>query len=196
MLTFFASRALWSPILLLALLIAAAAPLAVSADHPPHTVSGSVYFGGQSAPADAAVEALIDGETVADTVTDEKGAYSMTITPPEGESYAGKTVNFRVYGLDASEELVWVEDGSDNLDLLFELTDLEAVPEDDRGAHDADGDRLIEIDSLEKLYAVRYDLDGDGRGRRRGQRRELRLRFPRLRRGDGLQRRRFRLLRL
>ena len=157
----FAPRVLWTPILLLALLIAVA-PLSVSADLPSHTVGGRVYFGGQPAPADATVEAIIDGDTVADTVMEVGGAYSMTISQPEGESYAGKTVNFTVYGLDASEELVWEEGGSDNLNLRFELAELDAVPEEDRGAHDADGDRLIEIDSLEKLYAVRYDLDGDG----------------------------------
>ncbi len=31
------------------------------------------------------------------------------------------------------------------------------------GVYDTDGDKLIEIDNLEQLDAIRYDLDGDGR---------------------------------
>ncbi len=37
-----------------------------------------------------------------------------------------------------------------------------ATPESAPNNHDADGDGLIEIDSLAKLNAVRWDLDGDG----------------------------------
>ena len=37
-----------------------------------------------------------------------------------------------------------------------------ATSQSANGVYDADGDRLIEIDSLEQLNAVRYDLDGDG----------------------------------
>ena len=137
--------------------------LPVGADTPSHEVSGRVYFGSQVAPSGAVVKAVIGGEAVAEAVVEDTGgAYALSIAQPEDADYGGESVGFRVYGADSTESLEWEAGGEDILDLRFEMSQLPPVPEDGRGVHDTDGDRLIEVGSLAQLDAVRHDLDGDG----------------------------------
>ena len=115
----------------------------------PHRVVGTASIGGSLAPNGAIVKALVDGNEVGSaTVTND--AYKLDILG----NFPGKTVDFTVNGLAATQTLLWEYGGLTRLD----LTATASIEK-----YDADGDGFIEVSNLEQLNAIRHDLDGNGR---------------------------------
>ncbi|SVB80730.1 uncharacterized protein METZ01_LOCUS233584, partial [marine metagenome] len=103
--------------LVTALALLLAIPTAVFAQKvPPHVFVGAVTLDGATAADGAAITAWIDGDQVAST-TASGGEYSLLVEPEGDASFAGKTVSFKVSGVDATETATWSQGGGDVIDL-------------------------------------------------------------------------------
>jgi len=101
----------------MALALLLAIPTAVFAQRvPPHIFVGTVTLDGASAADGAAVTAWIDGAQVAST-TASGGEYNLLVDQND-DSFAGKTVSFKVSGANAAETADWLQGGGDVLDLV------------------------------------------------------------------------------
>ena len=69
------------------------------------------------------VTAFIDAGLVA-SVAVENGGFVLFVEQPEGASFAGKIVSFKIDGLDASETGVWAAGGGDQLALTVTIQQL------------------------------------------------------------------------
>jgi len=102
--------------LVTALALLLAIPTSVFAQRvPPHVFVGTVTLDGAAAADGAAVTAWIDGEQVASTNA-SGGDYSLIVDQGDS-SYAGKTVSFKVSGVNATEAATWMQGGGDVLNL-------------------------------------------------------------------------------
>jgi hypothetical protein len=83
---------------------------------PPHVFVGTASLNGVAASDGAAVTAWVDGEQVAyDYASD--GEYTLLVD--QGfSSFAGKSVSFKISGVDASETGYWKQGGAELLDLV------------------------------------------------------------------------------
>ena len=103
-------------VLLLMLLI----PVPSYAQPPVCYFFGVVKIGGEDAPSGTKVEAYIGGKKVKEALT--KGSeYTLKITQPEGESYSGKEVIFKVNGKLADKGAIWEAGGVIRVDLNVPL---------------------------------------------------------------------------
>ena len=87
---------------------------------PVPTVSSA---GGCQPAAGSMVTAFIDAGLVA-SVAVENGGFVLFVEQPEGASFAGKIVSFKIDGLDASETGVWAAGGGDQLALTVTIQQL------------------------------------------------------------------------
>ncbi len=91
-------------ILLIAL--AVAIPAAAAAQGvPPHRFAGQAYIDGELAAAETEVEAVVGGETVADTTVNDEGSYILSVPQPAGS----RAITFRLDGRPASEAATWAQ---------------------------------------------------------------------------------------
>ena len=103
--------------LVTALALLLAIPTAVFAQKvPPHVFVGTVTLDGATAADGAAITVWIDGVQVAST-TASGGDYNVLVEPEGDASFTGKTVSFKVSGVDATESAVWIQGGGDVLNL-------------------------------------------------------------------------------
>ena len=86
-------------------------PAIVSAQTIPHTFLGTARVDGQLVSSTTSIEALIDGNKVADGRVTTLGTYFLQINPSTGTSFSGKTITFRIGGLVANETATWVSEG-------------------------------------------------------------------------------------
>ena len=77
----------------------------------PHTIFGKAYIDNGIAPVGTSVEAYIDGKVVDRRNTNASGTYFLQIDPAPAQ--AGKTISFRVRGLNARQTLTWASGGDD-----------------------------------------------------------------------------------
>jgi len=97
---------------------ATAAPMASPAPQlPAHFYAGEAVVDSIPAPGGTTVSAWIDGHVVAKTAT-EGGKYKLTVTQPHGQSYAGKTVTYRVGGVQTGERRNWTPSGDTVVNLF------------------------------------------------------------------------------
>ena len=102
--------------LVTALALLLAIPTSVFAQRvPPHVFVGTVTLDGAAAVDGAAVTAWIDGEQVASTNA-SGGDYSLLVDQGDS-SFAGKTVSFKVSGVNATEAATWMQGGGNVLNL-------------------------------------------------------------------------------
>ena len=71
-------------------------PAAPHAPPPVCNFYGSLQVGGADAPVGTAVSAWIEDAKAAEATTTSVGSYVIKVVQPEGETYAGKTVAFRI----------------------------------------------------------------------------------------------------
>ncbi len=85
----------------------------VRSEIKPHLFTGTATINGSPAPDDTRVTAWVEGfrEPVGDT-TVSGGLYFFRVFQYGDESFAGKTVTFKVGGLDALETATWESGGS------------------------------------------------------------------------------------
>jgi len=103
--------------LVMALALLLAIPTAVFAQRvPPHVFVGTASLNGVAAADGAAVTAWVDGAQVADAYA-SGGEYTLLVDQGDS-SFAGKTVSFRVGGVDAAETADWTQGGAEVLDLV------------------------------------------------------------------------------
>ena len=103
--------------LLVAAALALVLPATVLAQQPPaHRFGGSVTLDGAAAKDGTKVGAVVDGKEVASATT-TGGNYRLDVAPPEGTSFAGKTVSFTVGGFPARETATWEQGGANILNL-------------------------------------------------------------------------------
>jgi len=101
----------------MALALLLAIPASVFAQREmPHVFVGTVTLDGAGAADGAAVTAWIDGAQVAAT-TASGGDYNLLVDQGD-ESFAGKTVSFKVSGANADKTATWVKGGGDVLNLV------------------------------------------------------------------------------
>ena len=72
--------------------------------------------GCQIAPNGTLVTAWIDGGVFASAQV-ANGSYNLFVEQPEGESFSGKTVTFKIGDIDANESAIWAQGGGDELNL-------------------------------------------------------------------------------
>ena len=107
-------------------------PSVVSAQKSlPHGFLGSATLNGSPAVDGTVVAAFIDGRQV-DSVVVSGGTYPvLLIEPPEGTTYAGKTVIFTIGGFTAAQTSIWVQGELTQLNLTavpFLATPVPATP--------------------------------------------------------------------
>jgi len=103
--------------LVMALALLLAIPASVFAQREmPHVFVGTVTLDGAGAADGAAVTAWIDGAQVAAT-TASGGDYNLLVDQGD-ESFAGKTVSFKVSGANTDKTATWVKGGGDVLNLV------------------------------------------------------------------------------
>jgi len=101
----------------MALALLLAIPTAVFAQRvPPHVFVGAASLNGVAAADGSAVTAWVDGEQVADAYA-SGGDYTLLVDQGDS-SFAGKTVSFKIGGVDAAESADWVQGGAEVLDLV------------------------------------------------------------------------------
>ena len=93
-------------LIILFLLLLILIPLPAFSQPPVCYFFGEVTIGGEKVPDGTKVEAFIGGEKVKETTT-KNSEYAIKITQPEGKSYAGKEVIFRVNGKLADKGGIW-----------------------------------------------------------------------------------------
>ena len=78
----------------------------------------TVTFDGgcQLAPDGTLVTAWIDGAQVASSQVGN-GSYTLFVEQPEGGSFFGKMVSFKISDIDANEKAIWTQGGGDELNL-------------------------------------------------------------------------------
>ncbi len=103
--------------LVMALALLLAIPTAVFAQRvPPHVFVGTASLNGVAAADGAAVTAWVDGDQVADAHA-AGGDYTLLVDQGDS-SFAGKTVSFKIGGVDASETADWKQGGAEVLNLV------------------------------------------------------------------------------
>ena len=103
--------------LVMALALLLAIPTAVFAQRvPPHVFVGTASVNGAAAADGAAVTAWVDGAQVADAHA-SGGDYTLLVDQGDS-SFAGKTVSFKVSGVDAAETADWTQGGAEVLNLV------------------------------------------------------------------------------
>ena len=96
----------------------AAAPVASPAPQlPAHFHAGKAVVDSKQAPEGTTVSAWIDGHVVAKT-TVEGGKYKLAVRQPYGQSYAGKSVTYRVGGVQTGERRNWTPSGDTVVNLF------------------------------------------------------------------------------
>ena len=106
--------------LLAAIVLLAAVPAVVSAQQPPppHVFVGNATISGVPAADGTIVTAWIDGgQAGAATVSDSDGSYVLSVEQPVGVAYSGKTVTFKIGGVDAAETATWEQGGAQILNI-------------------------------------------------------------------------------
>jgi hypothetical protein len=104
--------------LVMALALLLAIPASVFAQREmPHVFVGTVTLDGAGAADGAAVTAWIDGAQVAAT-TASGGDYNLLVDQEGDQSFAGKTVSFKVSGANAAQTATWAKGGGDVLNLV------------------------------------------------------------------------------
>jgi hypothetical protein len=85
---------------------------------PPHIFTGTATLDGAAAANGVAVTAWVDGVAVpgASGVV-AAGRYNLQVLQPDGVSYLGKSVKFKVGAADATQSQNWVQGGADVLNL-------------------------------------------------------------------------------
>lgn len=83
---------------------------------PPHVFLGSATINGSPAADGTVVAALVDGRQVAAT-TVSSGSYVVEVEAEPTDSFAGKTVTFKIGGFPAAETVLWRRDGGTELNL-------------------------------------------------------------------------------
>ncbi len=83
---------------------------------PPHAFSGLVAIDGDTANSDVEIAAIVEGQTVATTVTSSDGRYKLKVHQGT-QNFVGKTVRFTVDGEIASQSALWRQGGVDLLNL-------------------------------------------------------------------------------
>ena len=83
---------------------------------PPHAFSGLVTIDGRTASGGVEIAAIIEGQTVATTVTSSDGRYKLKVQQG-AQNFVGKTVTFTVDGEIASQSSIWRQGGVDLLNL-------------------------------------------------------------------------------
>ena len=124
--------------LVMALALLLAIPTAVFAQRvPPHVFVGTATLNGIAAADGAAVTAWVDGALVADAYADG-GDYTLLVDQGDS-SFAGKTVSFKISGVDAAETADWTQGGAEVLNLVSAAGSSTAVGSGDTGATGAAG---------------------------------------------------------
>ena len=98
------------------LLVIPAVVLAQAQPPRPAVFGGTVSFDGAPVADGTLVSASIDGEEVASTEA-SGGAYALRVAQPPGGAFAGKSVVFKVGGVEAVEKGTWEADGGAELNL-------------------------------------------------------------------------------
>jgi len=98
------------------LLVIPAVVLAQAQPPRPAVFGGTVSFDGAPVDDGTSVSASIDGEEVASTEA-SGGAYALRLAQPPGGAFAGKSVVFKVGGVEAVEKGTWEADGGAELNL-------------------------------------------------------------------------------
>jgi len=125
--------------LVMALALLLAIPTAVFAQRvPPHVFVGTVTLDGAGAADGAAVTAWVDGAIVAST-TASGGEYNLLVDQGD-DSFAGKTVSFKVSGANAAESATWTQGGGDVLNLVATTGSAGGGGTGEAGASGAKGD--------------------------------------------------------
>ena len=93
------------------------------------------------------------------SASDGHGRFQGKLIPPEGETFTTISVGWNhTCGITTAGAVAcWGDDSHGQSTPPAELSSNTS-----NGKYDTDGDRLIEISSLEQLDAIRYDPDGDG----------------------------------
>ena len=93
------------------------------------------------------------------SASDGSGRFQGKLIPPEGETFTTISVGWNhTCGITTAGAVAcWGDDSHGQATPPAELSSNTS-----NGKYDTDGDRLIEISSLEQLDAIRYDLDGEG----------------------------------
>ena len=93
-------------LVVLVIALAVAVPAAATAQGvPPHRFAGQAYVDGELAAAGTEVEAVIGGETVAETTVNDSGFYVLSVVQPVGS----RAITFRVDGRPAGETATWTQ---------------------------------------------------------------------------------------
>lgn len=91
-------------------------PPATSGQSLPQIIVGSATIDGTPAPDGTVVTAWVEGNPAAAT-TLSQGQFGLSVEPPPGSSYVGKTVLFKVGECAASSTIVWQAGAADLIDL-------------------------------------------------------------------------------
>ena len=94
--------------------------LALAQPAPPCRIHGTAQIDGVNVAVGTVITATIDGDTYTATTPSAYGAstYLVSITQPDGKSYAGKTVTFKIGADTALETATWEQGGN----LVLNLT--------------------------------------------------------------------------
>ena len=99
-------------------------PVMAFADTPPEIPCrfyGDVTVDGEDVAGGTVIQAIIGGEVVGEitTTTDAAGgsSYGVKVVQPEGASYEGATVSFKIGAQTADQTDTWVRGGNVNVDL-------------------------------------------------------------------------------
>lgn len=86
---------------------------------PPCAFHGKVQVSGANVADGTIITATIEGDTYTATTPSAYGAstYAITIAQPEGKSYDGKTVSFKIGNDTAAQTAIWQMGGNTALDL-------------------------------------------------------------------------------
>ena len=106
--------------LLAAIVLLATVPAVASAQQPPppHVFVGNATISGVPAVDGTIVTAWIDGgQAGAATVSGGDGSYVLFVEQPVGVAYSGKTITFKIGGVDAAETATWEQGGAQILNM-------------------------------------------------------------------------------
>ena len=89
----------------------------VQAQQPPaHTFAGEAVIDSNPPPDGTIVTAWIEGRAVAKTRL-RNGRYTLRVEQPQGQSFEGRTVTYRIGGVQTGERRPWRQGGSTNVNL-------------------------------------------------------------------------------
>jgi flagellar basal body-associated protein FliL len=104
-----------------AILAVALIPAVASAQPvPPCRIHGTAVIDGELVAGNTVITATIDGDTYTATTPSAYGAsiYLLQIAQPDGKSYVGKAISFKIGPEDAIQTATWVQGGNLELNLV------------------------------------------------------------------------------